>query len=67
VVAETIYALEADGLALLRGKFTVSYTDEEQKPQRFIAETVEVARRGRDGQWRFIIDHPNGASEVGGM
>ncbi len=58
---ETLYALEAGGLTLLRGRFTLAYQDA-GTARTMVAETVEVARRGQDGGWRFIIDHPAGAA-----
>ncbi len=61
LTAETIYALESGDLALLRGRFTLEYADE-GGPQTMVAQTVEVARRGADGRWRFVLDHPAGAA-----
>ena len=63
LAAETKYALEAYDHVLLRGKFSLSYTDNDGKLQEMIAHTVEVAKRGSDGQWRFILDHANGAGQ----
>jgi uncharacterized protein (TIGR02246 family) len=64
LTAKTVYSVENDDLVLLRGIFTLSYTDENAKPQQMIAYSVEVAKRGSDGLWRFIIDHPVGAGQI---
>lgn len=64
LAAETVFALKAYDHVLLRGKFSLLYTDDHGKPQEMIAHTVEVAKRGSDGQWRFIIDHANGAGQL---
>lgn len=64
LTAKTVYSVENDDLALLRGVFTLSYTDEDGKPQQMIAHSVEVAKRSSDGLWRFIIDHPAGAGQI---
>ena len=63
LAAETVYAVEAYDHVLLRGKFSLSYTDNDGKLEELIANTVEVAKRGSDGHWRFIIDHGNGAGQ----
>jgi hypothetical protein len=41
--------LENDDLVLLRGIFTLSYTDEDAKPQQMITHSVEVAKRAATG------------------
>jgi uncharacterized protein (TIGR02246 family) len=64
LTAKTVYSVENDDLVLLRGIFTLSYTDEDAKPQQMITHSVEVAKRGSDGLWRFIIDHPAGARQI---
>jgi ketosteroid isomerase-like protein len=64
LTAKTVYSVENDDLVLLRGIFTLSYTDEDAKPQQMIAHSVEVAKRGSDGLLRFIIDHPVGAGQI---
>jgi ketosteroid isomerase-like protein len=64
LAAETVYAVKADDHMLLRGKFKLSYIDEGGELQEMIAHTVEVAKRGSDGQWRFIIDHASGADQL---
>jgi len=65
LTAKTVYSVENDDLVLLRGIFTLCYTDEDAKPQQMIAHSVEVAKRGSDGLLRFIIDHPVGATGAG--
>jgi uncharacterized protein (TIGR02246 family) len=65
LTAKTVYSVENDDLVLLRGIFALSYTGEDGKPQQMITHSIEVAKRGSDGRWRFIIDHPAGASQIG--
>jgi ketosteroid isomerase-like protein len=55
VEMETIYCHEADGIALLRGKWKLAETE-------LHGESIEVARRQPDGRWLFIVDHPFGAA-----
>ena len=64
LTVKTLYSVENDDLVLLRGIITLSYIDEDGKPQQMITHSVEVAKRGSDGLWRFIIDHPAGASQI---
>jgi uncharacterized protein (TIGR02246 family) len=64
LTAKTVYSLGNDALVLLRGIFDLSYTDEDGKQQQMTTHSVEVAKRGSDGLWRFIIDHPAGAGQI---
>jgi hypothetical protein len=48
LAAETVYAVKAYDHLLLRGKFNLSYTDDDGNLQEMIAHTVEVAKRGSD-------------------
>jgi uncharacterized protein (TIGR02246 family) len=63
LTAKTVYSVENDDLLLLRGIFALSYTDEDGRAQQMITHSIEVAKRGSDGLWRFIIDHPAGAGQ----
>ena len=58
---DTVYAVEATDIALLRGHFTLVGTDPEGKSIEMQGKTIEVARKQADGGWRFAIDHPSGA------
>ena len=64
LTAKTVYSVENGDILLLRGVFCLSYTDEDGKPQQMTTHSVEVAKRGGDGFWRFIIDHPTGAGQI---
>jgi uncharacterized protein (TIGR02246 family) len=47
------YAIETGDLAVLSNEWTLTVGD-----QTMSAVTAEVARRGPDGGWLYIIDHP---------
>jgi len=49
------------GLALLRGKWSLSGTGPDGKPMTLSGNSTEVVRRQADGTWRFVIDNPRGA------
>lgn len=54
---ETHYAIEAGDLALLSNTWTYEGPD-----MTFSSTTAEVARRGPDGSWRYVIDNPFAAA-----
>lgn len=58
---ETAYAIEADGIALLRGVWSLESMTPVGKPVTMKGHGIEVARRQQDGSWLFVIDHPFGA------
>jgi uncharacterized protein (TIGR02246 family) len=54
-----VVARTAD-LALLTSKWELTMTGPDGKPAQLSGQSVEVARRGADGNWRFAIDMPFG-------
>lgn len=53
-----VYSLEHGDLALLSSKWSMSGTGRDGAPIRSGGQTSEVARRGADGGWRYVIDNP---------
>jgi len=49
------------GLALTRGKWSLSGTGPDGKPVTMSGNSTEVVRRQPDGTWLFVIDNPRGA------
>ena len=47
-------------LALLTSKWELMMTGPDGKPATMSGQSIEVARRGSDGNWRFAIDMPFG-------
>ncbi|MFC4905989.1 YybH family protein [Actinomadura gamaensis] len=62
-----VYA--AGDTALLIVDWVIEGTDAEGRPVRIEGTATDVARRGKDGHWRYIIDNPFGTSakEEAGM
>ena len=58
---DTTYAVETDGIALLRGSWSMESMTPVGKPVTMKGHSIEVARRQPDGSWLFVIDHPFGA------
>ncbi len=58
---ETKLAAQNGDLALLRSEWRVTGTDADGKAVDMTHNSAEVVRRGPDGIWRYIIDHPYGA------
>jgi len=54
-----VVAKTAD-LALTTSKWELTMTGPDGKPAQMAGQSVEVARRGSDGNWRFAIDLPFG-------
>jgi uncharacterized protein (TIGR02246 family) len=50
----------ADDLALLTSKWDLTMTGPDGKPTTMSGQSIEVARRAADGNWRFAIDLPFG-------
>jgi ketosteroid isomerase-like protein len=57
----TVFSIQNDDLALLRGEGTLKGTGPDGKPVEMSGKNVEVARRQPNGEWLFVIDHPFGA------
>ena len=49
----TVFVMERGDLALLSGEWTLAGVGEPRS-----GKSSEVARRGADGRWRYIIDNP---------
>jgi ketosteroid isomerase-like protein len=45
-------------LALMRGKWTLTSRAADGSESTMSGSSVEVARKGPDGLWRYVIDHP---------
>jgi len=58
---DTTYAVETDGIALLRGSWSMESMTPVGKAVTMKGHSIEVARRQPDGSWLFVIDHPFGA------
>lgn len=58
---DTTYVVETDGIALLRGAWSMESMTPVGKAVTMKGHSIEVARRQPDGSWRFVIDHPFGA------
>jgi uncharacterized protein (TIGR02246 family) len=58
---EKTIVLEADGLALTHGTWKLVTKDGSPAGE---ATTAEVARRGTDGTWRYVLDNPWGSSAL---
>ena len=57
MTVETVFAVEHQGLALARSKWSVVADGKVTAA----ASGVEIMRRHDDGTWSFIVDHPFGA------
>ncbi|MCX4779722.1 YybH family protein [Streptomyces sp. NBC_01264] len=49
-----------DDIALLIGDFVISGTGPDGSPVHQEGSATDVARRGPDGRWRYVIDNPSG-------
>lgn len=58
---ERHYVLVRGDLALMRGKWKLTSRGEDGAENVITGNSVEVAQRGADGLWRYVIDHPWGA------
>jgi len=58
-LAPRVVAKTAD-LALTTSKWDLTMTGPDGKPAQMSGQSIEVARRGPDGNWRFAIDLPFG-------
>lgn len=58
---ERDYTLVRGGLALLRGKWKLTSRGEDGAETVITGSSLEVAQKGADGLWRYVIDHPWGA------
>jgi ketosteroid isomerase-like protein len=60
---DTVYVIEADGIALLRGSWNLESSASDGTSVTMKGQSIEVARKQQDGSWCFVIDHPFGAVE----
>ncbi|MFJ7270607.1 YybH family protein [Streptomyces sp. NPDC099050] len=49
-----------EDIALLVGDFVISGTGPDGEPVHQEGSATDVARRGPDGRWRYVIDNPSG-------
>lgn len=61
ITIQTQSAIEAEGIAQLRGKWRLTGNGPDGRPIEMVGTSVEVVRRQPDGTWRYVIDHPWGA------
>ena len=54
--------IQAGDIALLRATWTLSGTGPDGQPLQMGGSSTDVVRRQADGTWRYVIDHPWGAS-----
>jgi ketosteroid isomerase-like protein len=54
------HVYEADGVALLVTDHVTELVRPGDAPVRVSGTATDVARRGRDGRWRYLIDNPSG-------
>ena len=60
---ETRYAIQSGDLALLSASWQLTGgTGPDGQPVEIRARSTEVARRQADGSWRYVVDHPFGAT-----
>ena len=58
-------AFEVDGVALMHSDWALEGTAPDGSALSLSGTTVEVARRGVDGEWRYAVDSPIGIVDVG--
>ena len=56
----TADVVQGGDLALMAGRWTLSGTGPDGQPVTLGAVSAEVARRGADGAWRYVLDNPWG-------
>ena len=61
ITIETQSLIQAEEIALLRGRWHLKGTDADGKPMEMTGNSNEVVRRQADGTWLYLIDHPFGA------
>lgn len=58
-------AFEVDGVALMHADWALEGTTPDGSALSLSGTTVEMARRGVDGEWRYVVDSPIGIVDVG--
>ncbi len=61
LVITTDFVIKGEGVALLRGRWTLTGTGPDGKAAEMNGKNVEVARQQSDGTWLFALDHAFGA------
>ncbi|GAA2645931.1 hypothetical protein GCM10010399_94550 [Dactylosporangium fulvum] len=56
------HVYEADGIALLVTDHDTELTGPDGDPVRVAGTATDVARRGPDGRWRYLLDNPSGTA-----
>jgi ketosteroid isomerase-like protein len=62
MVVEPRYVYEAGDIALLIIDWSMKGTGPDGRPVSLTGTATDVARRGADGTWRYIIDNPFGTA-----
>ncbi len=57
---QTTMVVQNGDLALLRSQWQIKGTAPDGQPLAMTHNSAEVVRRGADGNWRYVIDHPFG-------
>jgi uncharacterized protein (TIGR02246 family) len=57
----TMFTVHGPGLALTRGRWTLTGTGPDGRPIEMTGQGVEVLRKQPNGEWLLVIDHPFGA------
>jgi uncharacterized protein (TIGR02246 family) len=57
----TTFTVHGPGVALTRGRWTLSGTGTDGRPIEMTGQGVEVLRKQPNGEWLLVIDHPFGA------
>ncbi|WP_437806905.1 YybH family protein [Sorangium sp. So ce1078] len=60
MVSRNNYCIQAGGIALLQGEWSLSFVGPDGKEVTETARSAEVVREQPDGTWRYLIDHPAG-------
>ncbi len=61
ITLQTTLAIQTNDLALLRSQWHITGTGPDGSQVEMTHKSAEVLRRGPDGVWRYVIDHPYGA------
>ncbi|MCX2971437.1 DUF4440 domain-containing protein [Streptomyces sp. TRM70308] len=62
VEAKVLQSVVTGDTAMLIVEWSMETTGEDGKPEHLEGTAVDVLRRGEDGNWRYVIDNPYGAS-----
>ena len=65
LTSEAQHVLEAGGLALYLGRWSLRGTDPAGQPVTLRGESTDILRRHGDGRWLIAVDNPWGAQVLG--